>query len=97
MTVNPGDARRKFIDAILPKIWLVRQMIGDRRPACELAVEVGIDRDNAHFAVDAGADVLVAGASIFGCPEGVEAGIRRLFDAARGGDRGQSSARPFTM
>ena len=55
MTINPGDGRRRFIEAILPKIWLVRQMIEDRRPACELAVEGGIDRDNAFLAADAGA------------------------------------------
>ena len=97
MTVNPGDGRRKFIDAILPKIWLVRQMIEDRRPLCELAVEGGIDRQNAFLAVDAGADLLVAGSSVFGCPEGIGAGIRRLLEAARGENPGTSSGRPFTM
>ena len=75
----------------------VRQMIEDRRPACELAIEGGIDSDNAYRAADAGADILVAGSSVFGCPAGVGAGVRRLLDAARGENRGSPSGRPFTM
>jgi ribulose-phosphate 3-epimerase len=97
MTINPGDTRRKFIEAILPKIWLVRQMIEDRRPACELAVEGGIDRENAFLAADAGAGVLVAGASVFGCPDGIGPGMRALLEAARRESRGNCSGRPFTM
>jgi ribulose-phosphate 3-epimerase len=97
MTVNPGDGRRKFIEAILPKIWLVRQMIEERRPFCELAVEGGIDRENAYLAVDAGAGLLVAGSSVFSCPEGVCAGVRKLLEAARGETRASPSGRPFTM
>jgi ribulose-phosphate 3-epimerase len=61
----------------------VRQMIDDRRPECDLEVEGGIDADSAFLAADAGADVLVAGASVFECEAGVAEGMRRLRDAAR--------------
>src|ERR1041385_6693758 len=66
MTVNPGFGHQPFIHSMLPKIRRVRRMIEQVQHECELEVDGGIDETTAPLTVDAGADVLVAGSSIFG-------------------------------
>ena len=78
MTVNPGFGHQPFIHNTLPKIRRVGQMIERIRPECELEVDGGIDEATAQLAVDAGANVLVAGSSIFGASVGVCAAMQRL-------------------
>ena len=78
MTVNPGFGHQHFIHSTLPKVRQVRQMIERVRPECELELDGGIDRTTAPAGVAAGANVLVAGTSIFGCSEGIAAAMRRL-------------------
>jgi ribulose-phosphate 3-epimerase len=81
MTVNPGFGHQHFLHATLPKIRRVRQMIEQIKPGCELEVDGGIDAATAPLAVVAGANVLVAGSSIFGNGEGVAAAMKLLRDA----------------
>lgn len=71
MTVNPGFGQQHFIHTTLPKVQRVRRMIDQGRFVCELELDGGIDADTARWGVAAGADVLVAGSSIFGDPKGV--------------------------
>jgi len=78
MTVNPGFGHQHFIHTTLPKIKRVRQMIEQRRPECELELDGGIDAATVRLGVEAGADVLVAGTSIFGGNESVDAAMKRL-------------------
>ena len=78
MTVNPGFGHQHFLHTTLPKIRRVRQMIEQMRPGCDLEVDGGIDATTAPLAVDAGANVLVAGTAIFGDGEGVAAAMKRL-------------------
>ena len=78
MTVNPGFGHQHFIHTTLPKIQRVRRMIEQVKPGCELELDGGIDPTTAPLGVAAGADVLVAGSSIFGDHEGVEAAMKRL-------------------
>jgi ribulose-phosphate 3-epimerase len=78
MTVNPGFGHQHFINSTLPKIERVRRMIERVRPDCELELDGGIDAATARLGVAAGADVLVAGTSVFGDREGVDAAMRRL-------------------
>jgi ribulose-phosphate 3-epimerase len=82
MTVNPGFGHQHFIHTTLPKIRRVRQMIEQTNPGCELGVDGGIDATTAPLVVDAGANVLVAGTSIFGFSGGVEAAMKRLRTAS---------------
>ena len=82
MTVNPGFGHQHFIHTVLPKIQRVRQMIERVRPDCELELDGGIDATTARLGVAAGANVLVAGTSIFGDSHGVSAAIERLQTAA---------------
>jgi ribulose-phosphate 3-epimerase len=78
MTVNPGFGHQRFIHTTLPKIRRVRQMIDEITPVCDLEVDGGIDAATAPLAVDAGANVLVAGSAVFGESEGVVAAMKRL-------------------
>lgn len=66
MTVNPGFGHQRFLRSTVPKIRRVSEMIKQMNPRCELEVDGGIDEVSAPLAVAAGANVLVAGSSIFG-------------------------------
>src|SRR5215470_4027369 len=78
MTVNPGFGHQHFLKSTLPKIRQVSQMIEQIKPECDLEVDGGIDEATAPLAVLAGANVLVAGSSIFGANEGVGAAMETL-------------------
>jgi ribulose-phosphate 3-epimerase len=78
MTVNPGFGHQHFLAWTLPKIRRTREMIARIKPDCGLEVDGGIDAATASQAVQAGADVLVAGTAIFGDREGISAAFERL-------------------
>jgi ribulose-phosphate 3-epimerase len=78
MTVNPGFGHQHFLHSTLSKIRQVRQMMEQSKPDRDLEVDGGIDATTAPLAVQAGANVLVAGTSIFGASEGVGAAMKRL-------------------
>src|SRR5580658_8455956 len=78
MTVNPGFGHQKFISSMLTKIAKVRELIDQLHPGCELELDGGIDSHTAPLGVAAGANVLVAGSSVFGDPAGVAAAMERL-------------------
>jgi len=82
MTVNPGFGHQHFIRSTLPKIERIRRMI-DRvcEKPCELEVDGGVDESTAPLAAAVGADVFVAGSSIFGDSAGAEAAMNRLWNA----------------
>ena len=82
MTVNPGFGHQHFIHTTLPKIQRVRRMIQQAHPGCELELDGGIDPAAARLGVAAGANVLVAGSSIFGDPAGVDTAMKQLRAAA---------------
>jgi ribulose-phosphate 3-epimerase len=81
MTVNPGFGHQHFLQSTLPKLRRVAQMIEQIMPDCELEVDGGIDEATAPMAVAAGANVLVAGTSVFGAGQGVAAAMESLRDA----------------
>ncbi len=66
MTVEPGFGGQSFMEDQLPKISELRQMINGINPGCELEVDGGIDVKTAKLCVQAGANVLAAGSSVFG-------------------------------
>ena len=78
MTVNPGFGGQEFIPNMLGKVRRVRQMIDRARPDCELEVDGGIEPHTAPLAVEAGANVLVAGSAVFHVREGIAAAMERL-------------------
>lgn len=81
MTVNPGFGHQHFIGSILPKIRRVAQMIEQINSGRELEVDGGIDEATAPMAVAAGANVLVAGTSVFGADKDIAGAMESLRDA----------------
>jgi ribulose-phosphate 3-epimerase len=79
MTVNPGFGGQSFIHAALRKVERIREMAA-RHSLRGLRVQVdgGIDPETAALSVDAGADVLVAGSSVFRGPGTVAENYRAL-------------------
>lgn len=65
MTVNPGFGGQSFIETQLPKIAELRKMIDATGRQIDLEVDGGIDKTTAPLAIEAGADVLVAGTATF--------------------------------
>ena len=65
MTVEPGFGGQKFIRSTLTKMREIRDMIHLSRREIFLEVDGGIDQETAADVIDAGANVLVAGTSIF--------------------------------
>lgn len=65
MSVNPGFGGQKFIPYTLNKIRELKQMITDRGLNVLIEIDGGVTLDNAAPIVAAGADVLVAGSSVF--------------------------------
>jgi ribulose-phosphate 3-epimerase len=66
MTVNPGFGGQKFIAGMLPKIAQATEMIRKTAPDVLLEVDGGVTLKNIRAIADAGADIFVAGASVFG-------------------------------
>jgi ribulose-phosphate 3-epimerase len=65
MTVNPGFGGQKFISSMIPKIKKLRKLIDEKHLSVELEVDGGINLDNISQVAKAGADVIVAGSSVF--------------------------------
>ena len=87
MTVNPGFGGQVLIAAVLDKIRRVKAMVGSR--PIHIEVDGGISVETAPLVTAAGADVLVAGSSIFegGATADYRARIEELRDAATGAAR----------
>ena len=81
MTVNPGFGGQSFLPSMLPKIRALRRMI-DERPIW-IQVDGGIAPDTVTLCREAGADVFVAGSSVFrGGPAAHARNIAALREAA---------------
>ena len=78
MTVFPGFGGQKFIPESLDRVKAVREFIRSVNPRCELEVDGGIDAATTAGVVSAGADVLVAGSSIFRAKDGPTAATKHL-------------------
>lgn len=66
MSVTPGFTGQVFMPEVLEKVRFLRHELG---PHQRLQIDGGIGIRTAHQALEAGADVLVAGAAIFRNPE----------------------------
>ena len=65
MTVRPGFGGQKYLDYCTEKIKRVHQMIGQRHLKTDIEVDGGINRDNISTVLDAGANIIVMGSSVF--------------------------------
>lgn len=80
MSVEPGFGGQAFLPEAVERIAQLRRAIG-RRPV-EIAVDGGLHVGTVRAAVQAGADVIVAGSAIFSHPDRLAA-MRALEEAAR--------------
>jgi len=78
MTVHPGFGGQEFMAECLPKVSHIRAMLTSRGLGTDIEVDGGIHSGTAAQAVAAGANVLVAGSSVYGHPQGAAAGLREL-------------------
>ncbi|WP_407947637.1 ribulose-phosphate 3-epimerase [Paradesulfitobacterium ferrireducens] len=70
MSVNPGFGGQQFIPGVLRKLEAVRrQLESSKNQACEIEVDGGIHTGTAPSVIQAGAQILVAGAAVFGAPD----------------------------
>ena len=69
MTVEPGFGGQKFMGDMMGKITALREECARRNLNIDIQVDGGISEATAPVAVEAGANVLVAGSAIFGSPD----------------------------
>lgn len=72
MTVEPGFGGQSFMNDMMPKVTAVRRMIEENGLCCDVEVDGGINVETAKICVNAGANVLVAGSSVFKTENRVE-------------------------
>ncbi len=66
MSVNPGFGGQKFIPTSLDKLRRLRRMIDERGLNVKIEIDGGIDAGNIKKIVEAGAEIVVSGSSVFG-------------------------------
>ena len=77
MSVNPGFGGQSFIPHTIQKVAKLKQLLTDNRAATLIEIDGGVTIKNASALLSAGADILVAGSSVFGAQDPLEA-IRQL-------------------
>jgi ribulose-phosphate 3-epimerase len=87
MTVEPGFGGQSFNPLMIEKISFLREEISKRNLNTYLEVDGGINRETARIVIEHGADVLVAGSSIFGSENYRKAidDLRNSYCDAKGG------------
>ncbi len=65
MSVNPGFGGQKFIEHTYSKVSELREMIDEKNTGTLIEIDGGVDLKNAGKLIAAGADVLVAGNTVF--------------------------------
>lgn len=78
MTVEPGYGGQSLMPETLEKVRELKREIESRGLSVQIQVDGGITPENAHLAISAGADILVAGSSVF-----KEADRKKAIDALR--------------
>lgn len=86
MTVNPGFGGQSFIESSTRKLRRLRRLCDEHGVNPHVEVDGGIHARNAQEVAAAGANVLVAGSSVFGAADRAAA-IRAIRDAAEAGRR----------
>lgn len=69
MSVYPGFGGQKFIPGTIPRIKELRQLIDEKELKVRIEIDGGVTVENAASIIAAGADVLVAGNTVFKSPD----------------------------
>jgi len=92
MSVNPGFGGQAFLPRSTSKVRAVRALLDRVGSRAAIEIDGGIDLETVDRVVRAGAEILVAGSSIFHSPDAAEA-TRALRAAAEGAARSASASR----
>ena len=65
MTVNPGFGGQKLIPYTLDKVRELNKILEEKHLKLDIEVDGGINRDTIDLALDAGANIIVAGSAVF--------------------------------
>ena len=83
MSVNPGFGGQAFIPETINKIKELKSMIDERGLEIDIEVDGGVKASNIKEVVDAGANIIVGGSSIFGHDD-INKAVEDLRNAAQG-------------
>ena len=72
MSVNPGFGGQKFIEHTYDKVKALKQLIVQHKASTLIEIDGGVTLENAAKLVAAGADVLVAGTTVFKAPDPIQ-------------------------
>lgn len=81
MTVEPGFGGQKFMADMLPKVREIRDYADKNGLDIDIGVDGGVNFENANDCVKAGANLLIAGSSVFG-KENIKDAVRSILKAA---------------
>ena len=65
MSVNPGFGGQKFMPEVLTKIKDLKKIQKDKNLSFDIEIDGGINFDNCKIAIEAGANILVSGTTVF--------------------------------
>ena len=65
MSVNPGFGGQKFIPEVLDKIKKLKKIQSEKNINFDIEIDGGINFDNCKIAIEAGANILVSGTTVF--------------------------------
>ena len=65
MSVNPGFGGQKFMPEVLTKIKHLKKIQKDKNLNFDIEIDGGINFDNCRIAIEAGANILVSGTTVF--------------------------------
>jgi ribulose-phosphate 3-epimerase len=86
MTVEPGFGGQHFLDLVLPKIRRARELVGGAESSVWVQVDGGVTEETIGRCAEAGADVFVAGSSVYGAadPAAAVTDLRKIAVRAAG-------------
>lgn len=87
MSVNPGFGGQSFIERTYDKIRQLKALIDKNNSTCLIEIDGGVTLENASALLEAGADILVAGNTVFGAINPVEM-IHQLKNCGPGNTKG---------
>ena len=70
MSVNPGFGGQKFIPEVLDKIKQLKKIQQEKKLAFDIEIDGGINFENCKIAIDAGANIIVSGTTVFKSNDG---------------------------
>ena len=65
MSVNPGFGGQKFMPEVLKKIKVLKEIQNEKKLNFDIEIDGGINFENSKIAIEAGANILVSGTTIF--------------------------------